>query len=690
MMTKQDFLFELGCEELPPKALPNLAKSLHDYLLNFFKTSGLSFTNSESFATPRRLAVRFTDLDASQKDQFVEKLGPAVAAAYDKDGNPKPAALGFAKSNNVTIEELTKVDTDKGERLAYSALVKGEQTINLLPDVLQKAVAQLPVPKAMRWGNSSCQFSRPVHWVLAIFGRNTIPVELFEIQSSNITYGHRFHSPSAIVIDVAHNYEEQLLNAKVICCFEARKAKIRMEVEVVAKQINAKAIVNEELLEEVTALVEWPVALLGNFDKEFLQVPAEALISSMAEHQKYFHLVDTNGDLLAHFITIANINSSNPQSVIEGNEKVIRPRLADAKFFYDTDKKAKLTDNIEKLKTVVFQNKLGTLFDKSQRIKALSIVIANLLKIDNSLVSRAADLCKCDLMSNMVCEFTDLQGIMGRYYAINDGEPAEVAMAMDEIYMPRFSGDRLPETTTGLILALAERIDTLVGIFSIGQAPSGAKDPFALRRASLGVIRLIVEKELTLDLAVLIDESLKTYKDLTAEKDSKHKLLDYFFARTTAMYQENGFTPQVVNAVQELAITKPLDFKLRLVAVDNFNQTSECADLAEANKRVKNILAKSDFTPFDVQIDQSLFGEHEIALYETIKNVKGSVATLVSEANYQSALEKLASLKDVVNAFFDNVMINAEDLKIRNNRLALIAELRSLFLGIADISLLQK
>ena len=478
---KQDFLFELGCEELPPKALTKLAQSLHDYMANFFKTNELQFTESQWYATPRRLTVRFVKLDSAQQDKQVEKLGPAVVAAYDSEGNPKPAAIGFAKSNGVEVSQLSSKNTDKGERLAYVADVKGAQTQTLIPDALKKAVAQLPVPKAMRWGDSSCQFTRPVHWVLALFGNQVIDVELFDVQSSNLTYGHRFHAPQAILINSPSEYIDKLMAAKVICCFEARKAKIRIEVEALAQQNDAKAIIDQSLLEEVCALVEWPVPLLGDFDKEFLKVPAEALISSMAEHQKYFHLVDNKGELLPNFITIANIESINPDSVISGNEKVIRPRLADAKFFYDTDNKQKLSDNIVKLKTVVFQNKLGTLFDKSERLKKSSKVIANLLNSDTVLAQRAAELCKCDLMSNMVGEFSDLQGIMGRYYATNDGEDLDVAAAMDEIYMPRFSGDQLPKTSTGLVLALAERLDTLVGIFGIGQLPNRCQRPICIK-----------------------------------------------------------------------------------------------------------------------------------------------------------------------------------------------------------------
>ncbi len=689
-IAKQDFLFELGCEELPPKALSRLAISLHDHLKESFNASKLRFEGSEWFATPRRLAVRFIQLDGAQADKQVEKLGPAVAAAFDSEGNAKPAAIGFAKSNGVTVADLSRKQTDKGERLAYLAEVKGQATLDLMQGFLQRATSQLPVPKAMRWGELAFQFSRPVHWALAIFGAQILPVTLFGLKASNQTFGHRFHSPSAIIINDASEYQSKLLAAKVIACFKDRKNRIRRQLKELADEAKAIAVISEDLLEEVSALVEWPVALLGNFEKEFLLVPSEALISSMAEHQKYFHLTDKNKKLLPHFITVSNIQSSNPQSVIDGNERVIRPRLADAKFFYDSDCKRKLESYIDKLKNVVFQNKLGTLFDKSIRVKKLSTFIAIKLNTEQSLPSRAAELCKCDLMTDMVGEFSDLQGIMGRYYASKDGEPLEVAEAMDEMYKPRFAGDQLPKTITGLVLAIAERIDTLVGIFGIGQIPSGAKDPFALRRAALGVIRLISEKSLDLNLIELINTSIESYDEIELNENTNNELLKFFAARTMAMYQDKGYSSQVIKSVLVLGITHPTDFVCRISAVKSFDNQPESKDLAEANKRVKNILAKSDFNPTENSINQQLFEQEEKALFETIEQVKGFVKAQTEIAEYQSALEKLASLKDVVNHFFDKVMINTEDPTLRNNRLALINELRNLFVGIADISLLQK
>ena len=693
-ISKKDFLFEMGCEELPPKALTKLASSLHDSLASGLDSLGLSFEDSEWFATPRRLAVRFNLLDTTQQDKSVEKLGPAVAAAFDQDGKPKPAAMGFAKSNGVEVSQLSRKMTEKGERLAFIAEVKGEQTALLMQDLLEKAISQLPVPKAMRWGDSSSQFSRPVHWLLALLGDQILDIKLFGLKSSNLTYGHRFHSNQAIKIDSPSHYEQQLSNHKVVSCFEERKGKIRIQTEQLAKKVNAIAVVSESLLEEVAALVEWPIALMGKFDEEFLSVPAEALISSMAEHQKYFHLVDNENNLLPYFITVSNIDSNNPLSVVEGNEKVIRPRLADAKFFFDTDTKQTLESYSSSLKKIVFQNKLGSLFNKTQRIKSLSSQIANELGCETSLVARAADLCKNDLMTNMVGEFSDLQGIMGKYYAQKDGEDPEVASAMEEIYWPKFAGDQLPKTQTGMTLALADRIDTLVGIFGIGQIPTGAKDPFALRRAALGVLRLISENSLNLDLSDLVDQAIAGYKGLNdpveLNSNTKSKLLEFFEARSLSMYLEKGVSSQVIKSVQALNITQPTDFQTRTEAVQAFSEQEESADLAEANKRVKNILVKSDFDANTIQIDESLFDQNEKALFDTINQAESFVKEQLDEGKYKESLLKLAELKQVVNQFFDNVMINVDDEKLKNNRLALITKLRNLFLLIADISLLQK
>lgn len=692
-MEKQDFLFELGCEELPPGVLVHLADSLHQNLINAFSSFSLCYEKSSFFATPRRLAVIFYQLDTAQTDSKVERLGPAVSAAFDDSGKPKPAATGFAQSCGVDVSILERKQTDKGERLAYVADVKGLPLSALIQEILEKATSSLPVPKAMKWGDQTFQFSRPVHWIVAMSGEAVLPVELFGLQSSNITYGHRFHANQSITITKPDLYSELLEKNYVLADFEFRKQKIQTIAQQATEKSGGKVVISQDLLNEVACLVEWPVALVGNFDEEFLSVPAEALISSMAEHQKYFHIVDEDGKLLPKFVTISNIESSNPQTVIDGNEKVIRPRLADANFFYQQDNKKPLSDYIEKLKSVMFQNKLGTIYEKTVRVANLCKVITHLLSESEeqvALVTRAAQLYKCDLMSNMVYEFPDLQGIMGQYYAINSGENDMVAKAMNEVYMPRFAGDQLPETKTGLILAIAERVDTLTGIFGVGLIPTGAKDPFALRRASLGVLRLIIENNLSLDIADLIDASLSTFEDVDLDKDTKNNLLSFIAARELAFYQSQNISTQVIASVQSLNLTKPADVNKRVFAVEAFNKTPEAADLAEANKRVKNILEKSDFDPSKTKINPDLFEKDESVLFAAISDLASVVEDFNSKSEYQSSLDKLANIKVAVNQFFDSTMINADDENIRQNRLALIYQLRQLFIGIADISLLQK
>ncbi len=690
MTQAADFLVELGTEELPPKALTTLAQAFHDQLVSRVKDAELEFSDSEWFATPRRLAVRINDLQLQQKDKQVERLGPAVAAAFDGDGNPKPAATGFAKSCGVEVEQLQRIATDKGERLAFNATVNGEPCEKLLPNMISEALGKLPIPKAMRWGNSSAEFIRPPHWLLMLLGGSVIDAEILELKSSNKTYGHRFHAPAAITVTAPEDYEELLREAKVDVSFQSRKANIRQQVEAIAQEKNAIAVIEEDLLEEVAALVEWPVALSGKFDEEFLQVPSEALIATMQKDQKYFHLLDSKGKLLPYFITIANIESSQTLSVISGNERVIRPRLADAKFFYDTDCKSKLADSVEKLKSIVFQNKLGTIYDKTQRVKTVASWIADHLNCSRDDAERAAELCKCDLVTNMVYEFPELQGIMGRYYATNDGESSEVASAMDEVYKPRFAGDSLPDTQTGLALALADRIDTLVGIFGIGQAPTGAKDPFALRRAALGVLRILVEKELTLNLDQLLDASLQSFDSIQLQSDTKEQIQQFFEARLHAWYQDQGYTPQVITAVTSMGLSQPLDINLRIKAVAEFNKMEASEALSAANKRVGNILSKSEHTEFGTVDPRLLQQKEEVDLHNQLSAISTQVEQKVNTGDYSEALKLLAGLRDTIDAFFDKVMVNVDDEAVKLNRLALLNQLRDLFLSIADVSLLQK
>ncbi|MCO7226661.1 glycine--tRNA ligase subunit beta [Pleionea sp. CnH1-48] len=691
MKQVEDFLVELGTEELPPKALTKLAQAFHDNLIASLRDNELSFTDSEWFATPRRLAVRVLDLQTQQEDKVVERLGPAVAAAFDDNGQPRPAATGFAKSCGVDVSELEKLDTPKGQRLGYKAKVEGESASKILPEAVKFALSRLPIPKAMRWGNSDAEFIRPPHWLVMLLGDQIVNAELLELKSGNQSFGHRFHAPEAITIPTPSDYEALMLEAKVNPCFEARKAKIRIQVEELAQSVKGTAVIEEDLLEEVASLVEWPVALMGKFDDVFLQVPAEALIATMAADQKYFHLEDEQGNLLPHFITVSNIESSNPTSVIAGNEKVIRPRLADAKFFYDQDRKHSLSSYTEKLKGIVFQNKLGSLFDKTQRVKAVAEWIASQQGSDTTHAARAAELSKCDLLSKMVYEFPELQGIMGRYYAAQDGEHADVAQAMDEIYMPRFAGDKLPETTTGTAVALADRMDTLVGIFGIGQAPTGAKDPFALRRAALGVLRLLVEKHIAIDLAELIEVTMSQMGAIDLVADTQSQLLEFFAARSQAWYADNQISAQVIQSVAALSLSTPLDIDRRIHAVNTFNAMEESEVLAGANKRVSNILAKSDVAVETLKVDPSFFSEdEEKALFDKLNNIDDVVKGHLNNADYEGALVQLASLKNSVDNFFVKVMVNVECEKTRNNRLALLNQLRQQFIAIADISLLQK
>jgi glycyl-tRNA synthetase beta chain len=691
-MTTETLLFEIGSEELPPKSLMKLANALSNNLQKGLKDAKFDFGDVEVFASPRRLAVAIHGLMGQQPDRQVEKLGPPVAAAYDADGNPKPAAVGFAKSAGVSIDAIQHIETPKGLRIGVQFEEKGQALANVLPDILKAACKQLPIPKPMRWGQRTVEFIRPVHWLMCLFGNEVIPVELFDQTASNQTFGHRFHHPEAIEIKHPNDYQQALLNAKVVADFAERKAMISEQAHTVAATKNAKVVIDPDLHDEVTALVEWPVALIGEFDASFLKVPAEALISSMAEHQKYFHLLGEQQQLMPLFITIANIESSRPQSIVEGNEKVIRPRLADAKFFYETDCKQPLSQFIPRLETILFQKKLGTVADKITRISKTAAWIADAIDYDSSLAQRAATLCKCDLMSEMVYEFPDLQGIMGRYYAEKDGEHADVCAAMDEVYMPRFAGDQLPQTGAGRSIALADRIDTLVGIFGIGQAPTGAKDPFALRRAALGVLRIIIESDLTqIDLSALIDASMDSFEGIALEADTKPKLLEFFNARLQAWYQEKGISLPVLHSVLALNLTNPSDVASRLNAVNAFSQTEAAQTLSAANKRVGNILAKVEDDVSAYALSTDLLSEDaEIQLVEALQSRQQALQSSLQQRDYDAALNCLAELKDPVDLFFDTVMVMADDEAVRKNRIALLNQLRGSFIQIADISLLQQ
>ncbi len=688
----RDLLIELGTEELPPKALASLSAALTDEFVRQLDEAGLNHGAVERFAAPRRLALLVRDLDEKQADRDIERQGPAVQTAFDSDGNPTKAAQGFAASLGLTVDQLGRQDTGKGERLVAQITEQGKSAAELIPAFFTQAIQKLPIPKRMRWGKRKVQFVRPAHWLVALFGDEVIPFELLDLQSGRTSYGHRFHAPGAIELASASEYAQRIENdGHVLADFDRRKAMIEEQTLAAGQQAGGVAQINPELLNEVTALVEWPEALMGSFDDDFLRVPQEALISAMEEHQKYFSVLDNDGKLMPRFITISNIQSKDPQQVIHGNEKVIRPRLADAAFFYDNDCKRTLAQHAEGLANVVFQQQLGTVADKCQRIGGLAAVIAEQMGGDATNAKLAGKLSKADLNSEMVGEFDTMQGIMGFYMAQREGQPEEVANALYEQYLPRFAGDSLPQSKTGMAVSLADKIDTLVGIFGIGQKPSGTKDPYALRRATLGVLRIIIEHELALDLRELLDKAAEQLGERidAAQVDDA---FEFIKGRYRAIYQEQGIATPVILSVLAIddACRKPLDFDRRVKAVAAFQQREEAQALAAANKRVSNILAKLDTAPAE-EIDGALLeDEAEKTLTNMVVAAFEQTYELLEAGDYASVLEMLAQLREPVDTFFDTVMVMAEDEAVRNNRLALLAFLRDLFLNVADISLLQE
>ena len=684
MTQKNDFLVELGTEELPPKALAKLSDAFANNLQQSLKNAELSFASIEKFATPRRLAVKINGLQMQQADKFIERKGPAVKAAYKEDGCPTPAAEGFAKSCGVTVDDLEKVETDKGDWLVFRSTAKGVETKALLPDMVTEALSKLPIPKRMRWGNRKAQFVRPVHWLVMLLGNDIVECNILEQEAGRASQGHRFHHPGTIDIPNPADYESLMeTEGHIIPDFLKRQQAIKAQVEQAALKIKGTAIIDPDLLNEVTGLVEWPLAVLGNFDEKFLDIPTEALVSAMKGHQKYFHVIKDN-KLLANFITVSNINTSNVDTVQQGNERVIRPRLSDADFFWNTDRKTPLHHELHKLKTVVFQNKLGTVYEKTQRVVSLSEWLAKTLNADEGLCHRAAELSKCDLMTEMVGEFPDLQGIMGRYYALYDKENPLVAEAILEHYQPRFAGDAVPPSITGQIISIADKVDTLVGIFSIGQIPTGDKDPFALRRAALGVLRIILEKQLPVDLNQLIKTANNRYKNSSPE--TVKTVFDFMMDRLKAYYFDLGFRPQIFEAVLATQPTSPSDFDSRIKSVAEFENDAAAESLAAANKRISNILKKhKEIIP--EKINSELFElPQETELHNQLNALQSDLDKYAKDKNYGAALKLLSQLKEPIDNFFDNVMVMTDDRNIRDNRLALLSKLYSQFTRIADIS----
>jgi len=686
----KDFLVEIGTEELPPKALKKLASAFQAGIEAHLKDKELSFESSKLFAAPRRLALRIHGLQTTGKSSKVEKLGPYSKVAFDDNGNPTKAAQGFARANGIEFDQVGRTTDEKGERLYYATDVDGADAATELPIAVNESLSKLPIAKRMRWGSSRIEFVRPVHWILMLLDNKVIEADVLGIKSNYFTKGHRFHANREIVITSPAAYEGILKDqGKVLADYEERKELIRSQVISEGEKLGGVAVIDEDLLDEVASLNEWPTALAGNFDTLFLDVPSEALISSMKEHQKYFHVEDKSGNLMPNFITVCNIESKDPQKVIYGNEKVIRPRLADAKFFWDTDLKQSLESRVDKLDTVVWVQKLGSLKDKSHRLVNLASKIASAIGGDAKLAERAALLCKTDLLSDMVGEFSDLQGLAGSYYAKHDGEHEDVCASMVEQYKPAFSGDVLPSTVTGLALAIADRLDSLVGLFGIGQIPTGGKDPFALRRASVGVLRLLVEKDLNLDLSDLIDMAIDNNWPIELKDKTKTKLTEYMLDRFSAWYQDENIPAVVFQAVRAKGITQPQDINQRVQAVNAFYKLDSAQALAAANKRVSNIIAKNEAHMDAPQVDKTLLSEDAEKVLSDELIAKGLEALpLFESGKYEEYLLSLASLRNSIDNFFDNVMVMADDEAVKQNRLALLNQLRNMFLKVADISLL--
>ncbi len=695
-MTTQTLLIELGTEELPPKALKKLSDAFTAELLQGFIDAELidqaAHDAAQAFASPRRLALSVPNVAAAQPNQTIERRGPAVQAAFKDDGSATPAAMGFAKSCGVEVEQLQRLKTDKGEWLSYQIEEQGKTLQELVQDILQQAIKRLPIPKRMRWGAGDAEFVRPVKWLIVMHGSDVIPATALGIKSNNTSRGHRFHSAGEIIINSANSYEQQLLDeGRVLADFAKRQAMILEQANNSAANLKGRIEEDQALLDEVTGLVEYPSPIVGSFDEAFLQVPQECLVSSMRDHQKYFHVVDNDGKLLPHFITISNIESSNPAQVQSGNEKVLRARLSDAQFFWETDQKSTLESRIDRLDNVLFHVKLGSLLQRTKRIEMLAGEIATSMGADADIAKRGALLAKADLVSDMVGEFDELQGIMGHYYADREGEPTLVGECIEQHYWPKFAGDRLPESQEAQAVALADKLDSFVGLFAAGELPTGDKDPYALRRAALSVLRILIEREHTFSLPELIAKSADVYHKTQAfevDTDTQSNIVSFIRGRLTAFYQAQDVATNTINAVMACEPESPLDFEQRVKAVHAFSTTAEAADLAAANKRISNILKKLDVQP-GTDVSQELLSESaEKDLFAAISDIESDCITLFDTGDYQQGLGKLASLRTPVDNFFEHVMVMSDNADEKNNRLALLKRMQSLFLRVADIAVM--
>lgn len=683
-MSAQDFLVELGTEELPPKALNTLADAFLAGIEKGLQTAGLKFQAKKVYAAPRRLAVLLTALETQQPDRSINLDGPPRQAAFDAEGNPTQAALGFAKKCGVELSEIDQ----SGPKLRFSQVITGKPTASLLPTIVEDSLNDLPIPKRMRWGARKEEFVRPTQWLVMLLGDQVIDCTILAQKAGRESRGHRFHHPESVRITSPANYLNDLRAAYVLADASERRELISKRTEELARLQEGTAIVPPSLLDEVTALVEWPVPLVCSFEERFLDVPQEALITTMQDNQKYFCLLDVDGKLLPRFITVANIESKDPQQIIAGNEKVVRPRLTDAEFFFKQDKKQKLEDFNLRLQNVVFQEKLGSVYDKAVRVSKLAAYIAPRIGGDAAWAARAGLLSKCDLATEMVGEFPEMQGVAGYYYALNDGEPDDVALALNEQYMPRGAGAELPSTLTGAAVAIADKLDTLVGIFGIGMLPTGSKDPYALRRAALGVLRILIDKKLDLDLTQAVVFAVGQFGTKVKQAGLAEQVLEFVFDRLRARYEDEGVDVSVYLSVRALQPGSALDFDQRVQAVQAFRKLPEADALAAVNKRVSNLLSKADNLG-TAEVDPGLFADaKEFSLNSAIAKAENAVKPLIAERNYAEALARLASLREPVDAFFEAVMINADDAGVRKNRYAMLARLRGLFINIADISVL--
>lgn len=683
-MSAQDFLVELGTEELPPKALASLGDAFLAGIEKGLQAAGLNYTGKQVYAAPRRLAVLIRQLDVQQPDRSINIDGPPRQAAFDAEGNPTQAALGFAKKCGVELAEIDQ----SGAKLRFSQHIPGKATASLLPTIVEDSLNDLPIPKRMHWGASREEFVRPTQWLVMLLGDQVVDCTILAQQAGRESRGHRFHHPENVALTTPANYVEDLRKAYVLADFAERRELIAKRTAELAMQQEGSAIVPPALLDEVTALVEWPVPLVCSFEERFLEVPQEALITTMQDNQKYFCLLDSEGKLLPRFITVANVESRDPKQIVQGNEKVVRPRLTDAEFFFKQDKKQPLETFNERLKNVVFQAQLGTVYDKAERVSKLAAFIAPLIGGDAQRAGRAGLLSKCDLATEMVGEFPEMQGVAGYYYALNDGEPEDVALALNEQYMPRGAGAELPQTLTGAAVAIADKLDTLVGIFGIGMLPTGSKDPYALRRAALGVLRILIEKQLDLDLTTAVEFAVEQYGTKVKAAGLSEQVLEFVFDRLRARYEDEGIDVATYLSVRALKPGSALDFDQRVQAVQAFRKLPEAEALAAVNKRVSNLLSKAEGAIAE-QVEPKYFDNaNEFSLYSAIQQADQAVQPMAAARQYSESLARLAALRDPVDAFFEAVMVNAEDAKVRANRYALLSRLRGLFLGVADISLL--